>query len=414
MSNKLFRNIVAITLGSLIAAAGGAQSDGSDDPSNLPPGAKKQSSADALQADITLLAKGKRVSKKSVTSVLDFQERFLEYAQGLAARYPNELSRVWLEPIPSSKGYIQFTHSIPSETPPNNVMLLGGGRINREQHARRAELAADALIAKEYTNFLTYFDAALDKIRIEFVVEEGAPEPKMQDIFGPIQDHVRLDDGLFGDALVVLPTDLDLRIIRRSGPIYTLEQVSGGTWLRDDGVRECTGGWSVEGPNGDGIITAAHCVGLNEFEEPSASIYRMTWRDQERDKGDIEYHTTFHIELPEFFASATSIRDVESTKETLWMLTGNSVCVYGRSSNIRDCSHDIEATGVTVTFNDGVTVRKLVRASGDSSIGGDSGGGWSWNTEAWGVHSGSNGTVSYFTPVRRAERELNVDIMLAP
>ncbi len=69
---------------------------------------------------------------------------------------------------------------------------------------------------------------------------------------------------------------------------------------------------------------------------------------------------------------------------------------------------------MTVTDHDGFTLRKMVRASGDSSIGGDSGGGWSWGTRAWGVHSGSNNVDSFFTPIRRAERELDVDVLLAP
>ncbi len=179
----------------------------------------------------------------------------------------------------------------------------------------------------------------------------------------------------------------------------------------DGGNEECTSGWAVSGPSGDGIITAAHCTGLDTI---GGNDHDMTFRSQERDKGDAEYHTTNGVEVAEFFAAAGELRDVESTKATLWMLPGNSVCVYGRSSNVRDCTHDIEATGVTATFTDGVTVRKLARASGDSTIGGDSGGGWSWSTKAWGVHAGSNGVDSYFTPIGRAERELNVDVLLAP
>ncbi|AOE49420.1 chymotrypsin family serine protease [Kangiella sediminilitoris] len=166
----------------------------------------------------------------------------------------------------------------------------------------------------------------------------------------------------------------------------------------------------MSGPNGDGIVTAAHCTGLNQFEESTSSIYGMTWRSEERGNGDAEYHTTSHIEPAEFYATSASIRDVNSIKSTIFMFPGSSVCEYGRSSNTRTCNHDVIATGVTATFTDGVTVKNLVRVTGDNSIGGDSGGGWSWNNKAWGVHSGSNGTTSLFTPVQRVQKELNVTI----
>lgn len=413
MSYSVLKPVAAITLGSLIAVAGWAHG-GSDDAASLPDGVKKQDAKTALRTDIALLAEGKGIPPRAAARAVEFQERFLQYAQKMVADHPDQVSRIWLEPAPKTQGYIEFIREVPKGNPPKGVELLGNGRISREHHTLRAEIAADALKAKGYVNFLTFFDAAAGKIRVEFAVERGAPKPKKGDVFDVVRQGIGSYEELAGAAVEVRPSDLDVRVIERAGEIYTFDHSRGGNRLLDGGGFECTSGWSVDGPNGDGIVTAAHCTGLDQFEEPGVTPYGMTWRRQERDKGDAEYHTTTHIELAEFYATATSIRDVKSTKATIWMFPGNSVCVYGRSSNIRDCTHDIEATGVTVTFTDGVTVRKLARASGDSSIGGDSGGGWSWNTKAWGVHSGSNDVDSYFTPIGRVERELDVDVKIAP
>ena len=175
----------------------------------------------------------------------------------------------------------------------------------------------------------------------------------------------------------------------------------------------CTSGWAVEGPNGDGIVTAGHCSGLNKLLH-AGFVHDTVWRDQTRDRGDSEYHTTSSPEVPEFSARDGEIRQVLSKKSTFWILPGQSICRYGRASDFRDCSHTVVAKNVTATFTDGVITGKLVMAQGDSAIGGDSGGGWSWGNKAWGVHSGSNDTYSFFTPIGRVERELNVDLMIAP
>jgi hypothetical protein len=368
----------------------------------------KQDAAAALQADIALVAAGRSVSAERVAKAIAFQERFTEYAQRLDARFPNQISRIWLEPAPATQGYIGFTGDVPAYKAMKDVELFGDGVLTRAEHAARAEVAADALKAAGYRNFLTHFDAERGAIRVELRVGEKAWAPSEKEVLSLVSDEITHAERKSRPALRFAAPEVDLRIIRAEGPIYTPEWSRGGLWCRDDGFEECTSGWAVSGPNGNGIITAAHCTGLNSI---GGADHAMTFRSQERDKGDVEYHTTAGVEVAEFWANSSTIRDVESTKETLWMLPGNSVCVYGRSSDVRDCTHDIEATGVTVTGDDGVTVRKMVRASGDSTIGGDSGGGWSWSTKAWGVHSGSNDVDSFFTPVGRAERELNVDVL---
>ena len=372
----------------------------------------RQDAAAGLEADIALVVEETGLAKEEVRRAIAFQQSFAKYAQEMLARFPDQISAIWTEPMPGQKGYIRFTGAAPREARPANVVLLEGGELSLAESYRRAELAAEALKQDGYRNFLTFFDQEAQVIRVEMKLPQDAPEPSKSDVLHSVQEYVFEQLSLSGKALVVGASDLELTLIRGAGEIYTLEHSRGGNWVLDDGFRECTSGWAVNGSNGNGIMTAAHCTGLNQFEEPGVTPYPMTFIRQHRGtNGDVEYHTTTHIELPEFYATATSIRDVNSIRATNTMV-GSTVCVYGRSSNLRSCAHSVEAVNLTVTFTDGVTVGSLARASGDTSIGGDSGGGWSFNFEAWGVHSGSNGTQSFFTPVQEAQSAIGVTLLL--
>ncbi len=182
--------------------------------------------------------------------------------------------------------------------------------------------------------------------------------------------------------------------------MINFEHSRGGNWVLDDGFRECTSGWPVFGPSGDGILTAAHCAGLNQFEEPGNTPYSMIWRAQHLgSQGDVEYHTTSHLEPAEFYANSSDIRNVTGWRWT-WAMQGAAVCRYGRSSNIRTCNHTVLSIGVSVNQN-GTIVGNMVTANNHSGIGSDSGGGWSFGSTAWGIHSGSifSGSTSVFTPI---------------
>ncbi|MCH7697723.1 MAG: hypothetical protein IH865_02110 [Chloroflexi bacterium] len=381
----------------------------------IEPDVVRQDESAAQAADIALLASETGLPVESVEDAIAFQQAFAKYADELIIRFPDQISVAWMEPVPNTRGHIQFTGEVPSEViselkgqgllDANNVVLTGGGMISMADHARRAELAGKALVDEGYRNFLTFFDPIDKVIRIELKLPEGTAQPSKLDVLGAVQNRVRAQ--LQGRAATVDASGLELTVITGSGPIITNHHSRGGNWLRDDGVRECTSGWSVSGPNGDGIITAAHCGGLNQFEQADGLVYGTTYRDQEwGDLGDVEYHTTFHVELAEFYATSSSIRDVNSIKTSTML--GGSVCVYGRSSNSRNCNHTVEAVGVCVQWV--LWVCNLARTDNVSTIGGDSGGGWSWGTEAWGVHKGIANGKSYFTPVTGAQAALNVTI----
>lgn len=83
--------------------------------------------------------------------------------------------------------------------------------------------------------------------------------------------------------------------------------------------------------------------------------------------------------------------------------------MFGRSSNKRDCSLDVSATSVSCTFN-GISTQRLVRMDGDVTIGGDSGGGWSFNYKAYGSHVGDCGGLNVFSVADLFDEALGVTV----
>ena len=127
--------------------------------------------------------------------------------------------------------------------------------------------------------------------------------------------------------------------------------------------------------------------------------------------GDVEYHTTSHVELAEFYATASHIRIVDDIQATDSMV-GKNLCFYGRVSNDRTCNIEVEAVGVTIPNpKGGGNIGSQARTDDTPAVKGDSGGGWSYGFTAWGVNTAyDNLGRGYFTPIEEAEDALNVTI----
>ncbi len=172
------------------------------------------------------------------------------------------------------------------------------------------------------------------------------------------------------------------------------ELAFGGMATQDDGVFACTSGWSVQNISSGvtGVTTAGHCDGVNQIVEPGVGTHALTHQAEHRGQwGDVEWKTSTHVEPDDFFATATEVRDVEALEPRASITVGESVCVYGRSSNSRDCSDTVFRTSISCT-NSGVFNDRLVAMNAKrTTIGGDSGGGWSFNFTAFGSHKGGCG-----------------------
>ena len=377
----------------------------------------RQTSDDTPNPDNAILAAETGLSIKQIDRAIASQESFGKYAQKLINRFPDQISAVWMDSPPgvegpSTIGHVRFTGAIPRHIrATNNVVLTGNGLISLADHKRRAEAAADALIALEYDNFATFFDPKVNAIRIELLLPEGTTQPSKSTLIPAVRQQLGSERELRGRAARVEDADIELTVLRGPGPFFTLLHSRGGNWLRDDSTRECTSGWSVDGPNGPGIITAGHCTGLNKFEQPGVTPYSMSWRSQVINSlGDVEYHTTSHVELAEFYASASYIRDVDDIKATDTMV-GSNVCFYGRASNDRTCNNEVIAVGAIIGSGN-YTIGNQALTDSSPATYGDSGGGWSYGFVAWGVNTAVDFSQGYgaFTPAEEAQDALNVTI----
>lgn len=181
----------------------------------------------AAGPDVVILAKETGLPLKSVERAIAFQQAFAKYAVELMIRYPNQISVVWTEPVPNTRGHVQFVGEVPpQEVAPQNVVLTGGGLISMADHKRRAELAAKALVDLEHRNGLTFFDPILKVIRVELKLPEAAPQPSKPALVDAVQRRVRSDPALKGRAAVVGAADLELTVIRGDGPIVTNQHLA--------------------------------------------------------------------------------------------------------------------------------------------------------------------------------------------
>lgn len=370
-----------------------------------------QTTEQSLTEDINILAREIGVDRDVIRSSIQFQDEFTDFFEELSRQYPNQISRVWLDPAPSAQAYVEFIGDAPKIQTALNVDITGGGIYSFQEQEQRAEHLAQVLVANNLTNLMTYYnhETGLIKLVIKVADQQEAISDTVLERIISNQKGLDEDEQLLFDHLSL--AEIDYVITEGGGDIIELQHSRGGNWLRDDGERECTSGWSVSGPKGDGIITTGHCKGLNQFEESPSIIYNMTFKDQNYGLGgDVEYHTTVHKEPAEYWASSSSLRSVEGIKKNQNMLKGLTVCRYGRSSNFRTCNHKIKAKSVWIVTSSGTLLTKMVKVTGVSAISGDSGGPWSFGTTAWGVHSAIGNKNSYFTPVQQAEKKLGITI----
>jgi hypothetical protein len=201
-----------------------------------------QDESAALATDIALTAKQTGLPVESVERAIAFQQAFGKYADELIIRFPDQISAVWVDPIPNTRGHVRFTGEVPPEVTseierqglldPNNVILTGGGMFLIEDHSRLAWLAAEALKDLGYRNFVTNFDPIDKVIEIDLKLPEGVSQPSRLDLVGPVLDRLRADRAQSGEARfqgrAVDTLDLELTVITGSGPIVTLDIMGGG------------------------------------------------------------------------------------------------------------------------------------------------------------------------------------------
>ena len=183
-----------------------------------------------------------------------------------------------------------------------------------------------------------------------------------------------------------IANDITVSIV--TNPVVEPQGAFGGMRLQDGGVFECTSGWTVRklSNNVRGVSGAGHCNGIDQINHPGHGVHATAQQPEHIGQwGDVEWYTTTQAEADDFYGDEfNNIRDVVGIEPRANIAIGEAICVYGRASNHRDCTLDVENPDVFCGFPQ----QKLVQMNGAVTIGGDSGGGWSFGGTAYGGHFG--------------------------
>ena len=303
--------------------------------------------------------------KESLAFALDSRS-FAAFSTELAEKYPHSYAAaVWGEK-PGAPAVLRFVGRVPAEVAeaarklPFEVVVEGD--------AKRSALAQQEIAIQANKQLVK---AGFDQSAVAPLPDGGfaATAWSKRGVKAP-----RLPEGIKVDiADEPLMGDLHSR---------------GGGNMLDGGFRECTSGFSVITPGGvTGISTAAHCTGLDQYQEPNTgTTYDMDFEQQHYGVlGDFEWHTTpTHIDPAEYFARTNEIRDVNSVSGVLPV--GTPTCMFGQTSDVRWCD-TVAFQNVVASFTGPLHCFLTLNAT-SSAQPGDSGGPVSWGTEADGLIKG--------------------------
>lgn len=350
--------------------------------------------AAGLLADATIVANDNNWLVQDVLDMLEDHQTFEDLIVDVAAAYPNDFSSAIGAATPTDGYDLYFKGTVPAGVA---AMITASGlsvttHANIGKNEAEWDAQVEALVAFLDDEVITDYVVGFDSIdTIELTIGSGVTPPTLPQAIAS-----------------------DVTVLTESGAVFSYHApVWGGNWARRNGVNTCTTSWNVIHPSGTtGTVTAGHCFGINSILDSSGTPVSSTFQSQRIGlHGDVEWHTTVESEPARFFRSATWWRSVRSVKNT-WF-RNQWVCGYGRASNNRTCDR-IHRTSVSA----GGGIRPLVVVRGLNMIPGDSGGGWSFNSQAIGVHAGecTNRGVSRdcFSRASRINNALGVNVRIAP
>ncbi|SDD32295.1 hypothetical protein [Glycomyces harbinensis] len=261
----------------------------------------------------------------------------------------------------------------------------------------RNERLTRELIALGYADLSSGVDITDGTITAHLAAQPGLPSD-------PGEIRERLSEEFRRGVVLTVAEDLG----------NTAQHGYGGLPLFDGKVPECTSGWTVTTPQGvTGVSAAGHCTGIDEAWGSGEGYFDLDKQTEHRGYlGDVEWHTTpSHTDAAEFYSHPTVRRDVLSV-EPWWEITvGETICVFGRATNERNCDSDVEEVVWSCTLQ-GYLTQGLVRMNAEVTDGGDSGAGWSFNTQAYGSHVGLCWGTSVFTRADLFSEALGVSVLL--
>lgn len=297
------------------------------------------------------------------------------------------------------------------------VELRGGFKYTLDELVQRQTQAHYAVVALGFTNVYSTIDIQTQAVTVEVALSSDKPElsgKALRDaIIGeldkaPPAERARFD----ANELQIVQYPVGTRLVE-------LAHGYGGAGLSDDGVRECTSAFVVRRSSDsiEGILTAAHCEGINQIEQNNANggvdlTFSAPWKGEHIGNwGDVEWHSTTHDDFPEFWSDVDQRRTVSSRIANNQIGVNDVVCKYGRFGG-RDCG-SVDAINTLATFEwlgSTVTAENMVDARSIVGNLGDSGGPIYYGSQAWGVTHGwrTSNNNWVFSKIQNAESAFGV------
>lgn len=211
----------------------------------------------------------------------------------------------------------------------------------------------------------------------------------------------------------------EVAVLRQSSPVpvvleptraggETDNAVIGGLRISTYFTPICTVGFTVTKSSTNGVVTAGHCANdvLAIAGSPKAVNYKAEHRGSE---GDFQWMSTADtIQNKTQYHSAGYTKSITSLASAS---VGTAVCVWGGESQSTTCG--LTTNTSTCSTASGVTVCKLVVSDGKFTVDGDSGGPWSFNAAAYGIHKGTCGGKSCYSKIQNAQSKLGVKVKLS-
>ncbi|MCH9812720.1 MAG: S1 family peptidase [Epsilonproteobacteria bacterium] len=374
----------------------------------------------AFENDVAILAKETGYDIDLIRNEMQFQEDFNAYAKEIMSLYPDRVSAFFMEGFPNSRGYVKFISNIPSNLPKKissslgkKVIFLENGKYTLQKQKKLVSELTDVVLKSGLKQFMIAYNIKSGKFDVETSISDKKVKKK---IIGNITKEIN-NYHLLNKTKVFHADEINF-IDKKINMVFDRARGGSKIWNSYNTSSKCTSGWTVlaEGV-GTGILTAGHCMhyGKNRIQDHKQGyVHTLVEEDNALYHSlshDVAYYSTPNT--PEdymFHASSNEMRylwDIQSTSS----MAGQRVCMYGRASNIRTCNHTVLRTGVSKVIDIGYFQRlyNLVEVTNNSAQSGDSGGGWSWGSTAFGVQQGhdNNTNYAYFTPIEEALEALN-------
>jgi streptogrisin C len=408
-STKLLRRLTAAAAAVLAVAAVSpasvaavppttAATAGHHDPA---PGGGAMDKAAATAVDVAIIAETFGWTQEATRRHMQDQEAFGALLDEVVARFQSTLAGAEHAETPGGRSWIRFKGEVPAaarelaSASGLDVGLTGGRKFSATELTERA-VAVVRLLA----------DAGHGPISAE-VSPGGEIEAATN---GPRRPGAVLPPAL--------REGVNLRFVEQ--PVAGDLHGYGGAKVRNTSTGfRCTSGFSVEHrvTGETGVTTAAHCDGMNRYEQPWSTFTEIEFPFREQHiggLGEVEWHATVdHDDLAEYYADGSSADRREVNSVETGTAVNNLYCLYSHVGGNRICDR-VRSTSV-VMFTTGLAWT-LIGMDDYNAQGGDSGGPWSYQTEAVGTVVGwywaPFGNHDAWSPAWLFDSALDLDVLV--